>query len=158
MTKLEGPLAPFQGKDTRSDLEEAVEQAHTKMGLTADFLTVDDTEILLQDRAQIARLTYVVSYLRLVNFLRDAPSGERPEEMAARQAATAFRYIQHAENTNLKVLQFGRDVQDQELVKAIQELRGELEQVAQSKANMKQRQAVIAEVLPKEPTNGEKGK
>jgi len=81
-----------------------------------------------EDGTARARQTYVLSYLRILDFLRRT-SGTFNERKA--QAQMAMSFIKHAESHNLELLQLGRQSGDDKLLAKVTQLQHSLEAQAQ---------------------------
>lgn len=83
-----------------------------------------------EDVAQRARALYVLSLLRLLEYMREDMGGKDQHQ----QAAVALRYVQHTEEKNLAALQPGRTSSDPALKRQIDKVREELAQLTTYKA------------------------
>lgn len=81
-----------------------------------------------EDGTARARQTYVLSYLRILDFLRRT-SGTFNERKA--QAIMAMSFIRHAESHNLELLQLGRHKDDDKLLAKVNKLQASLEAQSQ---------------------------
>lgn len=97
-----------------------------------DLRIVSDQEIHDSDSAYLARISYVSSYLRIWDFLRQ-PAKTFAQRLA--MAKIAQSNINNAESTRLHVLQLGRNsVADDELRKQIKTLRASVRSLSERRA------------------------
>ena len=98
-----------------------------------DLTTLADDEIARDNTVSQSRLTYAVSLRRLTAFLRKAPASF---DQADKQARLALAYIRHAEGANLTTLHLGPTAQDERLVEQVAEMRREIGQLSEKRAQV----------------------
>lgn len=81
-----------------------------------------------EDGTARARQTYVLSYLRILDFLRRS-SGDFNQRH--KQAVLAMSFLKHAESHNLELLQLGRGKDDGKLLAKVEKLQASLEAQSQ---------------------------
>lgn len=92
-------------------------------GSLADLSQIPDEELATGDTVQTARIALVLSYLKLIDFLRAKPGPSAPAES---QAKLALAFIRHAESERGDTLRLpgqGRTVNDEVLKREVLELR-----------------------------------
>lgn len=103
-----------------------------RLQLTEDLREIPDEELLAADNAQLARLSYVTGYLRLLDYLRRSHGDDSRANQF--QARLALDFVKHMETTQLSVLQLGRKGVDGKLEQRVNEMRAELHKLAAFKA------------------------
>jgi hypothetical protein len=132
-SEMELALGDVGGNDPgRKELIEAVE-AKLKLINLENLEFTDEGELLDTDPAARSRVGYILSILRLVNYLRKTPG---TWDDAHRQTQLALKYVQHVEDTNMKALQLGRTVSDAKMASEVQRLRDEVNHLANAKARL----------------------
>ncbi len=120
-------LEPFeQPKDVETRLTEALEEFLQLKDIDEDLEKVTDEDLVSLDASHIIRLTYIVSYIRLLRFLRK----DNPEETEA-QARLGLYFLKHAESAKLQALQMGRSAKDEKLADEVARLRNEVTRIAE---------------------------
>lgn len=127
---LNTALTAFNG-DAATSLRAALVEA-LKYVPGGDLSVVDEADLIAQDSVQRSRLVYVVSLLRLLDFLRKDATGN--DTLQESQAKLALAYIRHAESSGLGSIQIGRTRKEAELVAEVQALRRQNDEVAAYKA------------------------
>lgn len=129
--ELETALSAFEApEELKAALRETFKTDMLEISLASD------SDLEQQDSVQKSRLTYVVSILRFLAYLR-APFTS--QAMREGQAKLALGYIRHAESANLQALQFGRGKTDSALQSEIEKLRKRLDVMSEHKAKILQR-------------------
>jgi hypothetical protein len=128
-TEIVKALQPFQPPKDDADpqpLVEAIVKALLNDNATVKLENLPGLED--EDGTARARQTYVLSYLRILDFLRRA-SDTFSERKA--QAILSLSFIRHAESHSLDILQLGRQTGDDKLLAKVTQLQQALESQAQ---------------------------
>jgi hypothetical protein len=121
-------LSPWQAPDNADPkpLVEAIVTALLKDNATIELEDLPGLED--EDGTARARQTYVLSYLRILDYLRRA--ADTPTERH-KQATLSLSFIRHAESHSLDILQVGRQTGDDKLLAKVTQLQQALESQAQ---------------------------
>ena len=122
-------LSPFTPPKDDADpkpLVEAIISALLSDNATVELEDLPGLED--EDGTARARQTYVLSYLRILDYLRRAV--DTPAERC-KQATLSLSFIRHAESHSLDILQLGRQKGDEKLLAKVSELQKALESQAQ---------------------------
>jgi len=136
-------------------LTEALKKVLDPDETETDLLSMEDLSALEhnEDGVARARQAYVLSYLKVLDFLR-RPAGTFNER--AWQARMAHQVIRHTEQHSLDRLKFGRSLEDESLQDSLREVRAEVEKLAELKArlDLARKSAVNAKVLATSTESG----
>ncbi len=132
---LEVSLKEFEGKDAKA-LQKAIKLKLAEIDCE-DLTVYPDDELGSRDTVVQSRITYVVSLLRLLSFLKKKAL---TWDDAEKQARLSLAYIKHAESKGLDALQPGRTSGDDRLLEDIALMKRQLDEHVEYRAK-----ALIAE-------------
>lgn len=102
-------------------------------------------EIQRVDATAVSRQNYVLSLLRLSEYLLTDPQGSKA---AGEQAKVSMEYIRHVETSKLGALRLGRTAADESLADEITRLRAEVSDVAKRRAQVLSELAANGKTTP----------
>lgn len=123
---------PGNGNPIAERLASALSVALQSQNL--DLRVVPDEDFAYEDTVARSRQVYVMSLLKLVDFMRQPAANLSEKEV---QAKLALAYIRHAEG-DTKILSLGRAPSDQRLEQDVTTLRQEMAELAQMRHALSQ--------------------